>query len=528
MMEKYDCFYIPQIGFSQLMKDYLAKDDKLKEFITDFPSLASFEKQFSKVSFDANQRATLVKALKNQYEDENLTVPEIVEELLDENTFTVTTGHQLALFGGPKYFIHKIVSIIKLAKDLSAKFPGNKVLPIFWLASEDHDYDEINSLNQFGKKIYSKSEATGPVGRLSNTVFEDALVEFKSLLGTSKDALKLIAIFEEAFKTKNWNAATRYWVQVLFGNDLIIIDGDDKSLKSMYASKVKDELLHQSSFHNIVETNEKLTHLDYHIQVEPRNINLFYIEDGIRERIVKTETGYAVLNSTLFFSETEMLQLLDEEPEKISPNAILRPLYEESILPNLAYIGGPGELAYWLQLKSNFDHHKTTFPLLVLRDSFTWLKKADKVLLDEYQLTFTDLGLKEELLIKKFIELNGQPVIDYADEKKQLQELFTALENKTNQLIKNHAPMLEAEKARVDKFIKRLETRVYRDTKTREEVGIDRILKLRATYFPKGKLNERTQGFFEDVFVAGLDNYLPNLLEASETLNPKLKVLLYD
>jgi bacillithiol biosynthesis cysteine-adding enzyme BshC len=466
--------------------------------------------------------------VKDQYVSENLETPLLVEELLNENTFTITTGHQLALFGGPKYFIHKIVSIIKLASDLSARYSDKKILPVFWLASEDHDYDEINSLNQFGEKISSKNEATGPVGRLPNTIFSVALAELKDLLGTSTDALKLIKTFEEAFQTKNWTAATRYWVQALFGDQLIIIDGDDRQLKAMYSHKVKDELLKLSSFSNIMATNDKLKRLDYHIQVEPRNINLFYIEDGLRERIVKTEKGFAVLNTVITFTQDEMLQLLKDEPEKISPNAILRPLYEESILPNLAYIGGPGELAYWLQLKANFDYHQTAFPLLVLRDSFTWLKKADKELLDSYQLNFTDLGIREDDLIKKFIELNGQPVINYSEEKEQLQNLFDALETKTNQLIKNHDPMVEAEKTRVDKFIKKLETRVYRDTKTREEVGIERILKLRAIYFPKGKLNERTQGFFDDVFVAGLENYIPSLLSASDALNPELKVMIYD
>jgi len=332
------------------MKDYLVKDNKLKEFITDFPSLEAFDKQFELVNFNADQRSVLVTALKKQYTSENLEVPNVLDELLNDNTYTVTTGHQLALFGGPKYFLHKIVSIINLASDLSAKHADKKILPVFWLASEDHDYEEINSLNQFGTKVFSKKEATGPVGRLNNDFFEEALEEFKVLLGTSSDALRLIKAFEDAFQTKNWTAATRYWVQSLFGDQLIIIDGDDSQLKAMYSNQVKDELLNQSSYQNIIETNEKLNQLDYHIQVEPRNINLFYIEDGVRERIVKTEIGYAVLNTSLTFSEAEILQLLENNPEKISPNAILRPLYEESILPNLAYIGGPGELAFWLQL----------------------------------------------------------------------------------------------------------------------------------------------------------------------------------
>ena len=325
-MEMYDCINIPQIGFSRLMKDYLNKENKLADFITAFPSIEAFEQQFKLVSFNAAKRVQLVEALTEQYKNENLDVPSVLTDLLSENTFTVTTGHQLALFGGPKYFIHKIISIIKLAEDLTVKYPDKKVVPIFWLASEDHDYEEINSLNQFGKKIQSQKDAKGPVGRLSNAVFENALQEFKTLLGSSQDALRLTQIFEKALLTKSWTAATRYWVQTLFGDKLIIMDGDDRNLKSMYTDKVKDELLHQSSFKNIESTNGKLNEMGYHTQVEPRNINLFYIEDGLRERIVKTEHGFAVLNTSITFTEAEMMQVLENEPEKISPNAILRPL----------------------------------------------------------------------------------------------------------------------------------------------------------------------------------------------------------
>lgn len=527
-MEIYDCFNIPQIGFSRLMKDYLQSEKSLKEFVTEFPEINAFDKQFDLVDFSIEKRQVLVNAIQKQYSNDGMKSPELVEELLNENTYTVTTGHQLTLFGGPKYFIHKIVSIMKLAEDLTSKYADKTVLPVFWLATEDHDYEEINNLNLYGKKIKSTKDATGPVGRLKTSIFDNALADFKKVIGTSADALALVELFEAAFEKKDWAAATRYWAQTLFGDKLIIVDGDDAALKGLYAEKVKDELLNLSSVKNITSANEELKRSGYHIQVEPRDINLFYIEDGVRERIVKTQTGYAVLNTSLTFTESEMLTLLENDPEKISPNAILRPLYEESILPNLAYIGGPGELAYWLQLKSNFDYHKTAFPLLVLRDSFTWLKKADKDLLDSYSLSFTDLGLKEELLIKKFIELNGQPVIDYSKEKQTIQELFTALKSKTNELIKNHEPMLEAEEVRIEKFIKRLETRVYRDTKTREEVGIERIIKLRSTYFPNGKLNERSQGFMEDAIIAGLENYIPNLLNASETLNPALKVMVYN
>ena len=156
--------------------------------------------------------------------------------------------------------------------------------------------------------------------------------------------------------------ATRFLANELFKKEgLVILDGESKSLKNLFIPYMNEELKNQSSFKTVSETNLKLTSDEYSIQVNPREINLFYIEDNLRERIIFENGKYKVNNTKIEFSQVEILAEVDKNPEKFSPNVILRPLYQEVILPNLCYIGGGGEIAYWLQLKSNFVKFKVRF-----------------------------------------------------------------------------------------------------------------------------------------------------------------------
>lgn len=516
---------VKQTGFSKIIDDYVNESSRLSSFVIDFPSIESFGKQFSKVQFDASKRTVLHKALVNQYAKSNIEPPEMLADLINSNTFTVTTGHQLSLYGGAKYFIHKIFSIIKLAETLNKSYPNYKVLPIFWLASEDHDFEEVNNFKTQNVKIASKNTAEGPLGRLHPKVFVDTFEQFKSAVGTSLSAKYLKEIFEKSFEMTNWSEATRYWVQCFFGEQIIIIDGDDAQLKKMSLPLFERELFEQNTHQNIENTNQELSKLGYHIQVHSRNINLFYIENGLRERIVKTPRGFSILNTNIEFTEDEMRNLLKTNIESISPNAIFRPLYEEFVLPNLAYIGGPGELAYWLQLKSNFEDYKVTFPILVLRDSFVFVSPKHLETLDKYQLSFSDLGLNEDELIQLFLNKNAVPEVDFKEDNEKLNQYFKGLEQKTNQLLKNHQKMMSAELKRMEKFIKKLDKKVFQDLKLREEAGIHKIVTLQKTYFPNGKLNERSQGFIDDFIGIGQEKYLEILLQASDCFSSDLKVI---
>ena len=511
--------------FSQLILDYINSPKKLAEFIDDEVSLQNFKKAIEGKSFSIEKRELLVQQLKHQYKLAGINEPNNVSLLLKENAYTVTTGHQLCLLGGPQYFIHKIVSTIKMSQQLKEAFPENEFVPIFWLASEDHDFDEINGVNVFGKKLQIEESFKGPVGRLDANIFLSVIEELDSILGDSEKDNELRNLFSESYSSGSLTAATRNWVHELFKEfGLVILDGDDVELKRSFSPVLKDELLSRKSFDSIQDTSKRLTDFGYNAQVTPREINLFYIEDNLRERIVFENNEFSVLNTELTFTEGEILSLLESSPGKFSPNAVMRPVYEEAILPNLAYVGGPGEIAYWLQLKSNFERLKVDFPLLVVRDSF--------LIPNSKQLyTFIDMGFEiedvfrgEHELLKEFIKRNSDQEIEFEKEQALLKELNQALLEKIDGIDNSLSGMVNAELSKVSKLFDKVESKLIRAQKLKEEVSVNKIIKFRNSVLPNDVLIERFDSFIPLYLRYGKE-YVNSLIDYSDVFDSKLKVV---
>src|SRR5699024_3444682 len=175
----------------------------------------------------------------------------------------------------------------------------------------------------------------------------------------------------------------------------------DKSLKREFIPYIKRELLDQSGYKNIQKTVNRLADQEYTIQVNPREINLFYLNEHSRDRIIREDNLYFLHETEKRFTENEILEEVKNHPENFSPNAVMRPLYQEVVLPNLAYIGGSGELAYWLELKQYFKSEEVVFPVLMLRNSallITPLQDRKREKLGRSQL---DLFLNPTDLINK-------------------------------------------------------------------------------------------------------------------------------
>ena len=365
--------------FSSTLIRYIEKDPQLSSFISYPPSLDGFEAQLANYKPIAD-RASLVNALKEQYSilkegstfdpTDFLQVDENLGLLGLENTYTITTGHQLNIFTGPLYFIFKIVTAIKLASDLKAKFPDKNFVPIYWMATEDHDFEEINHTYISGKKVVWNHPAKGATGKLKLDNILSSLREFTGVLGGSEKALELTKLIETAYtKTESLADATRQLVNSLFQKyGLVIIDADHVDLKRQFTAIIKDDIIHQHSFKNISDTDLKLQVIGVETQVNPREINFFYLLDNFRERIVYEDGKYQVLNSEIAFTEADLLTEIENHPERFSPNVVMRPLYQEIILPNIAYVGGGAEIIYWLQLKQNFDFYNVNFPILIPRN----------------------------------------------------------------------------------------------------------------------------------------------------------------
>ncbi|MDK2771062.1 MAG: bacillithiol biosynthesis cysteine-adding enzyme BshC [Flavobacterium sp.] len=492
-----DCITFQNSGyFSKLIVDYLNQDEKTQKLYNRFPSIENFSDQITEksIEFNASKRQILVSQLTKQYEGfsvDELTLNNI-KILKEDTTFTVTTGHQLNLFTGPIYFIYKIVATINLANELKVKYPKYNFVPIYWMATEDHDFEEINHFYYNGTKISWDKKSTGPVGRLSTDGIDSVYNTFSNLLNGGENANYLRDLFRKAYlEHKNLTDATRYLVNELFQNTgLVIIDGDVKELKKEMIPFFKDELLHNTSYKSVENILNNLKE-NYSVQVNPREINLFYITDTLRERIIFEDNHYKINNTLLSFTESEILVELQNYPERFSPNVILRPLYQEVILPNLCYIGGGGEIAYWLQLKEMFQNFNVAFPILKLRNSavIATQKQQDKI--KKLHLNWNDLFKNQRDLINEKTKAFSNFEIDFTKQKEFLKNQFSELEKIAAKTDKSFIGAVKAQEKKQIKGLENLEKRLLKAEKRNHQLKLSRIIQIQDELFPNGSLQER-------------------------------------
>lgn len=516
--------------FSEFICNYLEEKEELKPFYNRFPKLENFKAQIEEkqrsvqaliTEKQTQSRAILVDSLKKQYASVQTSESTLqhIESLAEHNTFTITTGHQLNLFTGPLYFLYKIISTINLTKELQQAYPDYNFVPIYWMASEDHDFDEINFFNFQGKKVRWNSKQKGAVGQFSTEGLGEVFKTIASEFGHGANAEILKAWFEKAYLNHdNLSDATRDLANAIFGeHGLVILDADDEQLKRLFIPYMEKELLDQTAFKTVSKTNTALEDLGLKIQVNPREINLFYIKDGLRERIVESDGSYQVLNTNINWSKSELIEHLSKMPERFSPNVIMRPLYQEVILPNLCYIGGGGELAYWLQLKSNFEAQEVVFPMLLLRNSVLLISEKQTEKLQKLNVTIEDLFLDQDLLKEKVTRQISELDIDFSDQKKHLSQQFEALYQIANQTDKSFEGAVAAQERKQIKGLEHLEKRLLKAQKRKLSDHLDRITDIQEALFPNQSLQERQKNVSEFYLEYG-DNLIPILLNAFKPL----------
>ena len=495
--------------FSKLALDYLNKDEKLKPFVNHFPTLENFGKQINEKQDHLVNRDILVEVIRKQNASFSLSEKSKnnIDLLADKRTFTVTTGHQLCLFTGPLYFIYKIISTINLAEQLQKKYPKHNFVPIFWMATEDHDFLEINHINLFGKKIEWDSKQTGAVGRMGLNGFESVLTELKSVLGTSENAEELVSLLQNAYlKHDNLADATRYLVNELFGEyGLIILDGDDKRLKQQFIPTIKKDILEQGFKKSITKCSDDLTN-EYKAQAYVRPINFFKLSDGKRELIKGVIT------------EKE----IDEYPENFSPNVLLRPLYQETILPNIAYIGGGAEVNYWMQLKTAFQQENIPFPILLLRNSAMLLNVGQNKKRQDLGFSIADLFLDEHQLQKKFVLSQKGAVVSLKDEINSLEDMYVSILAKTTDV--GLQISIKSQHQKQLKSLVQLEEKLLRLAKQKNESSLNQISKIKQQLFPNNSLQERHDNFISFYLTHG-ENFIKIMKENLNPLNPNFVVL---
>ncbi len=496
-----------ETGFlSGLILDYISEEEQLKAYYNRFPRLENFSDQIHEKQDNYKHREALVAALKGQYAAQKLSQPSL-DLLLSDRAFTLCTGHQLCLLTGPLYFIYKICTCIKACRMLEKNYPANRFLPVFWMASEDHDFEEANHFFLLGKTLEWESGQGGAVGRMRNEGIEEVLSALKELTGIAYGAAQVQQLFEGAYlRHRTVSAASRYLVHTLFGHaGLICIDGDDPALKAMARPMFEEELLKQPSRAAVAQSNEGLSAM-YHVQAHAREINLFMLQDEHRGRIIRRESGdYSVDKHGDTYSEEAIIQMLRDKPEAFSPNVILRPLYQEIVLPNLAYIGGGGEIAYWLQLKDLFAHFGVTMPMLMLRNSAWVVDEGLRELIMELGLDYRDLFAPREQVIQALLSREKGAELHLAKSREEAQELFEKVKEKMASLDPMLIRSASAAAQRVDNLLHKLEKKMMRAEKRKQSTCLQRTEAVYEALYPGGSLQERKLNFAQFYMPYGSD-----------------------
>jgi len=477
--------------FSPFFLDYLNGKKELTPFYQSAPTVEGIGQSIKNRYFPQASRAILADALIRQYA--GLTLSDAtrsnIDALRQPNAFTIVTGHQLNIFTGPLYFIYKIVTAINAAKTLQAKYPDQRFVPVYWMATEDHDFAEINHFNLHGKTWRWETHQSGAVGRMDPAGLKSII---EHLPGD-------VSVFREAYLGQKTLAdACRAYVNALFGAyGVVVVDGDDAELKKAFIPVIEQDILHHVPFDLVNSQSSKLEALGYKSQVYCREINFFYLEGGIRARIEKQEDRYVAVDTDLSFSESEIRQLIHEHPERFSPNVVLRPLYQEFILPNLAYIGGPAEMVYWLQLKSLFDQFQVPFPSLLPRNFGLLLPNHLDEKWKKTGLSTADLFLNENALLAKWVKSNTNGQLTFNEQLAAISGEFEKIRQQSENVDATLGPHIAALQAQAMKRIHLAEKKLLRAEKRKHTDQLRQLTDVKNALFPKGSLQERTVNFME-------------------------------
>ena len=517
---------VPQ--FSARDVAYATGDERLRPFYKYPVALEAFSDVFRDKAADNTDRELLVRELLAQYEGLAGADPARaqVQKMLDKQCFTVITAHQPSLFTGPLYFIHKICSTINLSRRLNAAYPAHHVVPVFIVGGEDHDFDEINHARVRGQLVVWQQEVGGSVSRLAVPSLAPALAALKELLGGEFTPFGIYDRIERAYTGHaTYGEATVAFVHDLFKDtELVVANPSRPALKRAFLPLMEREIFDQVSQPLVEKAQAELTAAGFSGQAHARAINLFYLSPGRRDRIVFEDGHYGVLDTSKIFTPDELRAELRAHPERFSPNVVMRPLFQELLFPNLAYVGGGGELAYWLERKEQFAAFGLNFPMLVRRNSVVWVDAKSSRHLQQLGLTVKDLLRHEDLIIRDYVAAHSANQLSLAPELEQLDALFAATAAKAKAVDPTLEAAALAEGTRQRKILAQFESRLRRVEKRKFDRETAMIRELRARLFPGNSLQERKDNFL-NVYLDSGEEMFPVLIDALDPLTPGLVVV---
>lgn len=509
-----------------LIERYLAGDASLDAFYSVVPSLQGLMEAAKSRKLPKEERRILVEVLTEQAESSHYTSPKTrtnIQRLAHEEVYTVVTGHQLCIYGGPMFFPYKILSAIRLAMDLEKN--GVKTVPVYWMASEDHDFEEANHIFIGSEKVVWNRDSGGAVGPMLLQGVEAFQAELREIFKDDPFKLATLDTLAEIYTPNRTLAeATRDLVHWMFGSlGIVVIDAADARLKAIFAPIVQRELTEGFSSDAVASNTAMLHESGYQGQITPRDINLFWMEEGVRERIVRSEKGFATADATKHWTSEELFKLSASSPESFSPNVALRPLYQECILPNLGYIGGPGELSYWLQLKGVFDAVDVFFPGLVLRDMAVLIDDKAQKRMQQLDLSASDVYGDREAILKAIVRKEGSHEYIVGDKAQVLKEQLSQIAAELALFDATLGESARAEQKRILKRMEVLQKKVLRADKRRHDVSARRLAEFLEATFPNAVPQERVHHWLMYTNEETRTAFLSGLIDSFNPLDPQLK-----
>ncbi len=520
---------IPQLSKRDIA--YQNNPDLFRDFFFLPSDLESFSEAIANKSKQDIDRTVLVSELKNDYSilENTEMVLQNIDRLKRDQCFSICTAHQPSLFTGPLYYIIKICSAIKASRILSQKHPEYQFVPVFVHGSEDHDFEEINHLHLFNKKLEWYSDQEGPTGRMKLKGLQNVIDQLSDILGEGEyDKLLRSFIQSSLDESKTYGEFMFRFVHHLFGNTgLVQVQMDKPSFKKLFIPIMEEELVNQSSIELVEQAQNQLEELGFSAQAFARPINLFYLGDGGRSRILEQNGNYSTIDEKNQWSQEEILILLRKHPEHFSPNVILRPLFQELILPNLTYIGGGGEIAYWLERKSVFEKHNIAFPILTRRDSVMLLDQKTKNQFENLGFELENIFLSPDDLIKRFVgQSDLAEHISVEDQRRKLKQIFDDIAEQATVLDQGYAKSILAEGTRQMKALDNIENRLRKIVKQREEQHLRKLSSIKERFFPGQSLQERKENFIPFYLKMG-PSFIEELIEQLNPFDTNFKVLIY-
>ena len=484
--------------FSNLVSDYLEANQKLDPFYTHPPNINGIKAAMvARDSFNT-PRQGLVDTLNKQYE--GVKVSELVnaniQSLNNGKTYTVTTAHQPNIFTGPLYFIYKIAHTIALSRSLEKQIPGAHFVPVYYMGSEDADIDELGFVTIGGQKLVWQTKQTGAVGRMLVDAELLALIKLiEGQIGVSVQGAAWVNLLKNTFTIgKTIADATFEIVNHLFGEyGLVVLLPDSDKLKSLFTSVIEKELTTGFSNKAVQQTIQQLS-ANYKVQAAGREINLFYLQGNKRERIVQTSVGFEVPALGLQFSKEQILLDLKNNPSCYSPNVILRGVFQETILPNIAFIGGGGELAYWLELKQVFADAAVPYPVLLLRNSFLLVPAKHAQQLKKMQINTINLFKgRPQVIIDSFVKANTSHHLQINAQMAAIEAQYTLIKEQAASIDTSLVDHIEALAHKQAQKLVQVQKKMLRAEKRKFEVEQQQITKIIEDLFPGGSLQERVE-----------------------------------